>query len=208
MKKKLHLARQFNQLGKKVDSVLDVAMKKLKKKLHLARQFNNLVKKVDSILDDAMKKLKKDKKLFHKAVVDGHKKQIVLQSKANGARRHAKGDHIKIEAIATHMALAQRAGARAFIKFVNSFRAGAKKNFRADYKTAKIHERELKKIYHKICHHVSHAWKAMKAHGKKLHAMYMTELKHYWKAKYSCAGEKKKPSIKVALKKARHDAKL
>jgi len=183
------------------------AKKKLKKKLHLARQFNKLVKNVDSILDEAMKKLKNDKKLFHKAVKDGHKKQIVLQHEAKGARRHAKGDSVKMDAIQTHMALAQRAGARAFIKFVNTFRTGAKKNFRADYKNAKIHERQLKKIYHKICHHVSHAWKAMKAHGKKLHAVYMTELKHYWKAKYSCGGDKK-PAIKAALKKARHAAKL
>merc|ERR1711988_1104435 len=184
-----------------------LAKKKAKKKLHLARQFNKFVKQVDSILDDAMKKLKKDKKLFHKAVQDGHKKQVVLQHQAQGARRHANGDSVKIDAIQTHMALAQRAGARAFIKFVNSFRTGAKKNFRASYKNAKIHERQLKKIYHKICHRVSHAWKAMKGHGKKLHATYMTALKHYWKAKYSCVGDKKKPSIKVALKKARHNAK-
>merc|ERR1711907_256421 len=61
------------------------AKKKLKKKLHLARQFNKLVKNVDSILDEAMKKLKNDKKLFHKAVKDGHKKQIVLQHEAKGA---------------------------------------------------------------------------------------------------------------------------
>merc|ERR1711988_1177066 len=143
-----------------------LAKKTAKKKMHLARQFNKFVKQVDSILDDAMKKLKKDKKLFHKAVQDGHKKQVVLQHQAQGARRHANGDSVKIDAIQTHMALAQRAGARAFIKFVNSFRTGAKKNFRASYKNAKIHERQLKKIYHKICHHVSHAWKAMKGHGK------------------------------------------
>merc|ERR1712036_197071 len=144
---------------------------------------------------------------FQKAVKDGRKKQLSLKNRAHGARRHAKGDSVKMDAIQTHMALAQRAGARAFMKFVSTFRTGAKKNFRAEYKNAKIHERQLKKIYHKICHHVSHAWKAMKLHGKKLHAVYMTELKHYWKAKYSCAGAKKKPAIKVALKKARHDAK-
>lgn len=193
---------QAKKLAKKT------AKKKMKKKLHLARQFNQLVKKVDSVLDVAMKKLKKGKKLFHKAVEDGHKKQVVLQSKANGARRHAKGDNVKIEAIATHMALAQRAGARAFIKFVNTFRAGAKKNFRADYKTAKIHERQLKKIFRKICHHVSHAWKAMKTHGKKLHAAYMAKLKDYWKAKYTQLDEKGKPIPKATLKKSRHYAKL
>jgi len=179
--------------------------KKISQKLDLAKHFNQLVKEVDSLLETGMQKLKRDRNIFRKAVADGKKKQHRLRRKMGRARRHAKGDHTKIEAIETHMALAKKAGARAFLKFVESFRHGAGTQFWETYKDAKRKRYELVKTYHKIRRHVNHACKKMYSNGATLHKTYMTKLKGYWKAKYACKEKIPKGTTLVAMK---HAAKL
>jgi len=179
--------------------------KKISQKLDLAKHFNQLVKEVDSLLETGMQKLKRDRNIFRKAVADGKKKQHRLRRKMGRARRHAKGDHTKIEAIETHMALAKKAGARAFLKFVESFRHGAGTQFWVKYKDAKKKRYDLVKTYHKIRRHVNHACKKMYSNGAALHKTYMTKLKGYWKAKYACKEKIPKGTTLVAIK---HTAKL
>lgn len=133
------------------------------------------------------------------------KKTRNLQHKAHRARWHAHGDRTKIEAIETHIALAQKAGARAFLHFVESFRRGARTQFWQTYKRAKKKRYQLVDIYHQIRRHVKHAWKKMYANGAKLHKAYMTQLKAYWKAKYQEPKKLPKGETKAKLK---HEAKL
>jgi hypothetical protein len=182
------------------------APKKPVKKISLAKRFHSLVKQVGSTLGAAITKIRKDKKLFAKASQVGRRKQQSLHSQAQGAKRHATGDSSKLQAIQTHMALASRDGARAFIHFVSKFKKGAKVSFWQSYKKAKADEHLVSKIYRKIDSHVVRASKAMKTAGHKMRGTYMKKLKAYWKAKYSYPGKTKQQ--KAAAKKKRHAAKV
>lgn len=172
-------------------------------KLDQAKQFNLLVKNINSILDDAMLKLKDDNHLYKRAVADRHAKQSDIKEKASSAKEDASGDAAQIEAIDTHVALAAKASAKAFIEFSSGFRESAKEAFWSSYNDAEARQAKLEELYDSITSHVAHAVNAMQAQGVQLNDKYLDSAKAYYKAKYKARyGCEKAADQDAAAKKA------
>jgi len=157
-----------------------------------AKHFKQLVKEVNTILDDTILKLKKDRKLFRKAAADGRTKTSAVASEASSAKHDAKGNEMAIEAIETHVTLAAKDGAQAFIKFAANFRKRAKRAFWKSYNKADEDESKLSDLYHEITGHVGHAIKAMRKHGVDLNTIFLSSLKNFYKFNYECKLAKSK----------------
>merc|ERR1719324_511081 len=113
-----------------------------------------------------------------------------------------------IDAINTHVAIAKKENAKAFITFAKKFRKTAKKSFWESYNKAKQKKATLRGLYDKITHHVGRAVKAMRKKQAPLEDEYLSKLKAFYKARYGCNAKDKsecsktKKKAKAAMKKA------
>merc|ERR1711959_1691 len=175
------------------------------KKVHQAQNFNKLVKETDTLLDDAMIQMKKDRKMFRHAIKDGTDKRHKVKDKAAQAKTEAKGHETQIAAIETHVSIAEKENAKAFIAFAKKFRHTASHTFYKKYNKARRLQSELQDLYHTITAHVGSAITSLEKKEPSEDDKYTKQLKAYYRIKYGCSdksGCTEKKKAKADKKKA------
>jgi len=178
------------------------------KKVHQAQDFNTLVNQVNTVLDGAITQLKTDRKLFQKTAAGGKDRLSSITEKAQQAKLEAKGNHVLINAINTHVAIAKKENAKVFLAFATKFRHSAEKSFWKSYNEAKEKKATLLGLYDKITHHVGRAVKAMRKKWAPVEKKFLSTLKSYYKVRYGCGSKSEKEHKACATTKKEAKAKM